>query len=145
MAAAAAYRLARVAFALVAAGALLGALCGLVALAPLALQQWLGPTPDDGFVSARELVAHAAGIGAACGAPLGPALALGLLRAVPLWRVAAALLLGAAGGTLAVWAAAYAGAAPGLPAFPAGAATGAAAAALWLRRRAARRDRAPAA
>ena len=139
------YRLSRVTLTLIAAGALLGALCGLLALAPLALQQWLRPTPDDAFAPAGDWAGYVAAVGAVCGAALGPALALGLLRAVPLWRVGAALLAGAAFGTLAAWAAAFAGAAAvvGLSVFPLGAVAGAGAAALWLRR--AGRHREPAA
>jgi hypothetical protein len=108
-------RLILVGLTLIGAGALLGALCGLVAVVPLGLQQWLRPTPDDGFVSPGDVAPYLAAVGAVCGAALVPILAFGMLRAVPVWRVCTALFLGAVGGTLAAWTAAFAGASFGGP------------------------------
>jgi hypothetical protein len=126
-----------VGIALAAVGALLGALCGLVAVGPLALQWWLRPmTPAALFVSPGEVAVFFAVIGAGCGAALVPALAFGMLRAVPLGRVAAWLFAGTVGGTLAASAATYLDAGlESLMIFPAAAGLGALVAALLLRRR----------
>jgi MYXO-CTERM domain-containing protein len=123
--------------ALAAVGALLGALCGLVAFAPIAFDVWLHPTSLAAlFVSPGDLAVFFAGIGAGCGAALVPALAFGMLRAVALWRVVAWLFAGTIGGTLAAAAASYLDAGPeSLMTYPAAAGLSALAAALWLRRR----------
>jgi hypothetical protein len=63
--------------ALAAAGALLGALCGLVPVVAVGVQRTLRPRPDDAFVSLGELAPYLAGVGALCGALLIPTLALG--------------------------------------------------------------------
>jgi hypothetical protein len=118
---------------LVAAGALVGALCGIIALVPIPILHWLRPSPDDGFVSAKELAPYAATAGAAIGAVLGPALAWGLLRHVALWRVVVMPLIGTLFGVIMGWFVARNAWIPGIPAIIGTAMLGLIAGALVLR------------
>ena len=71
---------------LAAAGALTGAVCGVLALAPLFITQLLGRHLDR-LVTTLGFLAPAAAVGAVAGLVIGPLLAWSLLRHVPLWRV----------------------------------------------------------
>ena len=124
--------------ALAACGALAGAVCGLLALAPIPILHVLHPTPDDGFVVASEFAFDAAAFGAAIGAVLGPALAWSLLRRVPLWRVVVEPTLGTVIGSFAGWALSRNPWLPGIGSLVVGAVLGALAAGIALRARAAR-------
>jgi hypothetical protein len=117
-------------------GAVNGALCGLLAAAPIALSQWLRPSAVVPDVSASDVMPYLAAGGAAFGAALVPALAFGVLRAAPLWQVCGTLLLGVASGTAAWWVVAYFGGGVWWPlTLPISAGLGALGAALWLRHR----------
>ena len=96
-------RIAAMTIVLAAAGGLAGAACALVMLSPMAVQQWLWPTGDDVFISFGQLAPFAAAVGAGVGVVVGPVLAWGLLRSVPLWRALFEPTAGAAVGSFAVW------------------------------------------
>ena len=121
--------------ALVACGAVLGALCGVIGLLPIPLLHWLRPNPDDAFIVVSELVPWAAGAGAAIGATLGPTLALSLLRHVALWRVLVAPLIGTLVGVVIGWFVARNPWIPGIPAIIGSATVGMIAGGLVVRAR----------
>jgi uncharacterized membrane protein YfcA len=118
------------------AGALTGAVCGLLALAPLLISHWLRPNPDYYFATYSEIAPWAAGAGAALGAVCGPTLAWSLLRHVSLWRVILWTAVGTVVGSFAGWAANTNPISPGLPAIFGGAILGMIVAGVGLRRRA---------
>ena len=109
---------------LVAAGALTGALCGVLALTPLLIANWLRTTPEMHFTPATVLALWGVRAGATLGAVLGPTLAWGLLRRVPLWRVVTWTAVGTVLGSLAGWAAAGTALVPSGPAVGVGALLG---------------------
>lgn len=107
-------RVARVAVGLALAGAAVGAVCGFLTLAPMAIQRVLRPTPDDVFVSVWDLAPWAVGSGAVLGAVLGPILAFSLLRPIPLWRAVLQPAVGTVVGSLIGWVVAFRQSTPGL-------------------------------
>jgi hypothetical protein len=123
---------------LAAAGAGIGAVCGVVALTPVVVSDWIHPSHDYYFATFSDLAPWAAGAGAAFGAFCGPLLAWSLLRHVPLWRVIVWAATGTVLGSLVAWAAAGASLAPGLPTVFGGALLGMVIAGVILRRRATR-------
>jgi hypothetical protein len=123
------------------AGALTGAVCGLLALTPLVVSSWLR-LPNSRFAMFSDLALWAATAGAALGAVCGPLLAWSLLRHLPLWRVIAWAAVGTVLGSLGGWAASGNPFVPGLFAVFGGALLGMATAGVGLRRRAARLARA---
>jgi hypothetical protein len=127
---------------LAAAGAISGAVCGLLALTPLVVSHWLRPRPDDAFATFWNLAPWAAGAGAVLGVVCGPVLAWTLLRHIPLWRVVVWAAAGTVVGSLGAWAAAGASFAPGLPSIFGGALLGMVTAGGILRWRAAKSSRA---
>ena len=126
---------------LTAAGAFIGAVCGVVALTPVVVSDWIRPSTDYYYATFSDLAPWAAGAGAAFGAISGPLLAWSLLRHVPLWRVIVWAATGTVLGSLAAWAAAGASLAPGLPSIFGGALLGMVIAGVVLRRRVARSPR----
>lgn len=123
---------------LAAAGAVVGAVCGVLALTPLVVSHWLRPSPDYYFATFSDLAPWAAGAGAGLGLICGPALAWSLLRHVPLWRVVLWAAVGTVLGSLAAWAAAGASLAPGLRSIFGGALLGMIITGVVLRQRVAR-------
>jgi hypothetical protein len=93
--------------ALIVAGALAGAGCGVLALAPAWIASRLHPTPDGNFIVWFEATVWAATVGGVLGAFLGPTLALSLLRRCPLWRVLLEPAVGTVVGSLIAWPLAY--------------------------------------
>ena len=100
---------------LIAVGGLLGGICGLLALLPLAIRQLLWPTGDDGFVTAGGLAPWAFVCGAFLGVVLGPTIAWTLLRRVPLWRLLLEPTIGTIAGSFLGWAIADNRWLPGVP------------------------------
>ena len=89
---------------LAATGAVVGAVAGMAALIPVALQNHFASTPDDGLVGPlSSWLFLSGGIGAATGAIAGPILGMGLLRSVALWRVVLEPAVGAIAGGMAGW------------------------------------------
>lgn len=89
---------------LVVLGAAAGALCGALAVIPLAIQQAYWPTGDDGLIgSAASWLPITMSVGAAVGSLLGPAVSLTLLRTIPLWRILLIPTAAAIVGTFASW------------------------------------------
>ena len=123
------------------AGAVTGAGCGVVALTPVVVSDWIRPSHDYYFATFSDLAPWAAGAGAAFGAVSGPLLAWSLLRHVPFWRVILWAATGTVVGSLVAWAAAGASLAPGLPSIFGGALLGMVIAGVALRRRVARSSR----
>lgn len=105
----------RVTAGVIGACALMGGLCGLLALLPTAIVH----PADDLLVS--EIVPFAFGFGSVLGALLGPPIAFSALRHIPLWRVllepAIGTLTGACAGWLLSWTS-WAPEFPGLLVFP---------------------------
>lgn len=130
-------RFSSVTLGLVLAGAVVGALCGIAALAPFALVRLLHPSPDDNFYSVWDVVPWAATVGSVLGAVLGPVLAWGLLRRAPLWRVVRDLAIGSVCGASVGWTFARAPWMPrvGLAVLLLGGVLGAVVAGILLRRR----------
>ena len=87
----------RVTVGLIIACAIVGGVCGLVALLPSVLH----PAPDD--LTASEVAPLVFGYGALLGALFGPPIALSTLRHVPLWRVLLEPALGTLIGALIAW------------------------------------------
>ena len=86
-------------------GAIVGAICGLLALLPILIapppypsQTHIGPIPLS------ELALAATQIGAVVGAVCGPTLAFSLLRNAPLWRVVTWAAVGTVVGSFGGWA-----------------------------------------
>jgi hypothetical protein len=100
-------RLIAVTLILIMAGAVAGAVCGVLALVPAWIATRLHPTPDDVYLVWSELAAWAALVGSIVGAVAGPTLALSLLRRAPLWRVVVEPLAGAIVGAAIGWTTAY--------------------------------------
>ena len=74
--------------ALVAIGAAVGALCGVLAVVPLAIKHAFWPTPLDNEIgSAVSWLPLTMTIGAIVGSIFGPTVAFTLLRRVALWRI----------------------------------------------------------
>ena len=97
-------RTAKVAAMLVVFGAGAGALCGALAVIPLAIQHAFWPTRDDGLVgSAASWLPITMSVGATIGGVIGPALSLTLLRAIPLWRILLTATGAAIAGIFASW------------------------------------------
>lgn len=98
-------RAARVLALLVVLGAAAGALCGALAVIPLAIQQTYWPTGDDGLIgSAVSWLPTTMSLGAAVGSLFGPAVSLTLLRTIPLWRILLIPTAAAIAGMFASWA-----------------------------------------
>lgn len=127
---------------LAAAGALTGAVCGVLALLPLIISHWLRSTPDIQFTRGVLLVLMGARAGAIVGAVLGPTVAWGLLRRAPLWRVITWAAVGTVAGSLGGWAAAGTGLLVSGPAVGLGALAGMVAGGVALRLRVQRPTRA---
>ena len=72
------YRIFVVTLGLAAGGALIGSICGVLALTPIIVSH---------FATVAPFVPVAAAVGAAFGVIAGPVLAWSILRHVPLWRV----------------------------------------------------------
>jgi NhaP-type Na+/H+ or K+/H+ antiporter len=134
-------RLITLTLALVCAGALAGAACGVLALVPAWIANRLHPTPDDTFIVWSELAVWAATAGGVLGALLGPTLAISLLRHCPLWRVVCEPVIGTVVGSVIGWTLANYGFVPGIPALAVSGLVGALCAALRLRWAAQRRER----
>ena len=124
----------RVVLSLLIAGAIGGGVCGLAAIAPIAIQQWLRPSLDDAFFPLGEIAPWAAMIGGAVGMLLGPTLAFRFLRDAPLWRVFLQPTVGAAVGIWIGWALGVSGLLPARAALVGGAAAGVAISVFLLRR-----------
>ena len=120
------------------AGAVTGAICGLVALTPLIVAGWLRPPSGYNPVVLSEIGAWAAAAGAALGAVFGPLLAWSILRHVSLGRVILWAALGTVLGSFAGWALTANQVFPGLPAIFGGGLLGMVTAGVGLRRRAAK-------
>ena len=89
---------------LIGVGAVIGAVAGMASLIPVAVQQRLAPTPDDGLVGPlSSWLGLSGGLGAATGAVVGPLLGLALLRSAPLWRVVLEPATGAIAGGMLGW------------------------------------------
>ena len=107
----------RVTAGVIIACALVGGLCGLLALFPAAIVH--PAAADDLLVS--EIVPFAFGFGAVLGALLGPPVAFSALRHVPLWRVLLEPAIGTLTGACAGWLLSWTNWAPEFPsllAFP---------------------------
>ena len=91
--------------------ALVGGLCGLLALVPNAI---VHPAAVDDLLLI-EVAPFAFGFGAVLGALLGPPIAFSALRHVPLWRVLLEPAVGTVTGAFAAWLLAWANWAPGFP------------------------------
>ena len=90
---------------LVVLGAGAGALCGALAVIPLAIQQAYWPTRDDGLVgTAASWLPITMSVGATVGGLLGPAVSFALLRTIPLWRILVIGTGSAIAGVFASWA-----------------------------------------
>ena len=90
---------------LIALGAGAGALCGALAVIPLAIQHAFWPTRDDGLIgSATSWLPVTMGIGATVGGVLGPIASFTLLRSIPLGRILVTLTSAAVLGVFASWA-----------------------------------------
>ena len=126
-------RLTALTLALIVAGALAGAGCGVLAVAPAWIASRLHPTPDGTFIVWFEAAVWAATLGSILGAFLGPTLALSLLRRCPLWRVLLEPAVGTVVGSLIGWPLAYYRLVPGIPALAVGGLLGALFAAVRLR------------
>jgi len=120
------------------AGAVTGAICGLVALTPLIISGWLRPPFGYNPVILSEIGAWAAAAGAALGALFGPLLAWSILRHVPLGRIILWAAVGTVVGSFAGWGLTASAISPGLPAIFGGGLLGMVAAGIGLRRRAAK-------
>ena len=91
--------------ALIALGAVLGALCGALALIPLAIQHTFWPTPRDSELgSPASWLPFTMTIGAIIGSIFGPTVSFTLLRRAPLWRVLVVPTSAAIMGIFASWA-----------------------------------------
>ena len=131
-------RILAVTAALAVAGAVTGAICGLLALAPLVIAGWLRAPSGYNPVVLSEVGAWAAAAGAALGAIFGPLLAWSILRHVPLGRVILWAGVGTVLGSFAGWALTANALFPGLPAIFGGGLLGMVTAGVGLRRRAAK-------
>jgi hypothetical protein len=90
---------------LIALGAAAGALCGALAVIPLAIQHAFWPTRDDALIgSATSWLPITMVIGATVGAVFGPIASFTLLRSVPLGRILLTLTAAAIVGVFASWA-----------------------------------------
>lgn len=99
------HRKAEVLVMLVVLGAAAGALCGALAVIPLAIQQAYWPTRDDGLIgSAMSWLPITMGVGATVGGIIGPGVSLTLLRSIPLWRILLIPTSAAIVGMFASWA-----------------------------------------
>jgi hypothetical protein len=89
---------------LVILGAAAGALCGALAVIPLAVQQAYWPTGDDGLVgSAVSWLPITMGVGATIGGLVGPLVSLTMLRSIPLWRILVIATSAAIAGVFGSW------------------------------------------
>jgi len=97
-------RTAKVLAILVVLGAAAGALCGALAVIPLAIQQAYWPAGDDGLIgSAASWLPLTMSLGAGLGSFLGPAVSVTLLRSIPLWRIFVIPTGAAIAGMFASW------------------------------------------
>ena len=97
------HRVAFVTIGLVVTGAVTGALCGIAATAPIAIADWIHPTPEPTLAGADFTVVAGTVVGAILGAMLAPLVAWGWLRHVALWRVVLTPALGTLAGASAGW------------------------------------------
>lgn len=128
-------RIVLITLALALSGSLAGAVCGILALFPLLISQWLSPRSELGLAVFSEIAPWAAAAGAVLGALCAPLLAWTLLRHVSLWRVFLWAISGTVLGALTGWAVVSNPVLPGVPAILVGALFGTIASCIALRMR----------
>ena len=97
-------RASRITAGLVVVCGIVGGLCGLLTIAPLAVGQFLHPYTDERFAdSLLQLAAVGFGAGGIAGAVLGPTIAWSALRHVPLWRLVLEPAIGTVAGSVIAW------------------------------------------
>jgi hypothetical protein len=100
------HRAASITVGLIVIGAITGALCGAATMAPLAIAEWVRPSPEPTLATlAGPTIAVVSGavIGGILGAILAPLVAWGWLRHVALWRVILTPTLGSLAGASIGW------------------------------------------
>jgi len=118
------FRILLVTVGLAVTGGVAGAVCGVLALLPLLISQWMWASSDVRFATFRDVAPWAASAGAVLGAVCGPLLAWSLLRHVSLWRVILWATAGTVMGSFAGWAVAKNPILPGVEAILLGALIG---------------------